>query len=261
MMSHVGVQPPHVEGVEHEHVRANGVRLHVARAGSGDPVLLVHGWPQHWFAWRHVIGELAGDFALIAPDLRGLGWSDAPGRGYEPDTFVADLVALLDALGIERASVIGHDWGGYTSLVLAAKHPDRVSSVIAINTPHLWPPVDARTAAGMWRAWYAFAMAGAGRRILTRHSAAVARAIRRDLVHPEAITEDDAEVYVSTLREPDRARASQLLYRFYVAGLTKPWAREHARLRLEVPGLCCSAPRTGRCPRRCYGGTRAMPTT
>lgn len=237
MMSHVSAGMPHVEGVEHGNVMANDVRLHVARAGSGDPVLLVHGWPQHWWTWRRVIPELAGEFAVVAPDLRGFGWSDTPGHGYEPDTFVADLVALLDALEIERASVIGHDWGGYTSLLLAAKHPERVASVIAINTPHLWPRVDARAAAGVWRAWYALVMASVGPEILVRPSPRLARGVRRDLVHPEALTEADVEVYLSRLRERPRARASQLLYRFYVAGLTRPWAREHARLRLEVPGL------------------------
>ena len=75
-------------------------------------MLLLHGWPQHAWCWRHVIPLLADDHRLIAPDLRGFGWSDCPAGGYDPATFAADAVALLDALGVERAHVIGHDWGG-----------------------------------------------------------------------------------------------------------------------------------------------------
>ena len=69
---------PQVEGVEHRFVEAGGLRVHVAEAGAGDPLLLVHGWPQHWYQWRGVIQRLAGERRLLAPDLRGFGWTDAP---------------------------------------------------------------------------------------------------------------------------------------------------------------------------------------
>jgi pimeloyl-ACP methyl ester carboxylesterase len=69
---------PPVEGVEHRFVRANGIRIHVAETGQGPPLMLLHGGPQHWYAWRHIIPELAGEFRLICPDLRGFGWSDVP---------------------------------------------------------------------------------------------------------------------------------------------------------------------------------------
>ena len=76
--------------------------------------------------WRRVIGALRDERRLLAPDLRGFGWSEAPGHGYDGETFAADQVALLDALGIERAFVVGHDWGGWTAILLGLLHPDRV---------------------------------------------------------------------------------------------------------------------------------------
>src|SRR6185295_10585153 len=94
---------PRVEGVEHRFVDLNGLRVHLAEAGPTDsakpPILLLHGWPQHWYMWRRVIGALRDERRLLAPDLRGFGWSEAPEHGYDGETFAADQVALLDALG------------------------------------------------------------------------------------------------------------------------------------------------------------------
>ena len=99
------------------------VRLHLAATGSGPPVLLLHGWPQHWWCWRRVVKQLR-DYRLLIPDLRGFGWSEAPGSGYSPTGFADDAVALLDALDITRAHVIGHDWGGFVGFLLGLHHSD-----------------------------------------------------------------------------------------------------------------------------------------
>ncbi len=88
--------PPELEGVAHREVKAGGLRVHVAEAGSGDPVVLLHGWPQHWYEWRHVIPLLAGERRVICPDLRGFGWTDAPDGPVDAETFATDTVALLD---------------------------------------------------------------------------------------------------------------------------------------------------------------------
>ena len=84
--------------------------MHVAEAGEGDPVLLLHGFPQHWWAWRGVIPRLAENHRVIVPDLRGAGWTDVPRTGYDRDQLVADVVALLDALEVDRVHVVAHDW-------------------------------------------------------------------------------------------------------------------------------------------------------
>ncbi|HEX5375339.1 MAG TPA: alpha/beta fold hydrolase, partial [Solirubrobacterales bacterium] len=85
---------PVVEGVTHRWVEARGLRFHVAEAGSGDdPVLLLHGWPQHWYEWRELMPALADRHRVVAMDLRGFGWSDAPRRGYEKENLASDVLA------------------------------------------------------------------------------------------------------------------------------------------------------------------------
>jgi pimeloyl-ACP methyl ester carboxylesterase len=124
---------PSVPGVTHRFVDANGVTLHVAEAGSGPPLLLLHGWPQHWWCWRLLIPRLAESYRVIAPDLRGFGWSGAPRGSYAKSTFAADVLALLDIEGLDRVRLVGHDWGGYTSFLLALEHPERVERMVALD--------------------------------------------------------------------------------------------------------------------------------
>ena len=216
-----GVPPPALAGVEHRTVRARTphgpLAIHLAEAGAGSavaapPLLLLHGWPQHWWTWRRVVPLLARDFRLLIPDLRGFGWTEAPGRGYDPVTFATDAVALLDALGIPRAGVIGHDWGGFTAYLLALRHPERITGAVACNTPHPWARVPVRE---LRRGWYAAVLASpAGPRLVVtrRFGDGLARIGER----AGAFSAADAELYAARLREPTRARATQLLYRGYV---------------------------------------------
>ena len=138
--------PPDLPGVRHEYVDAAGLRTHVALAGPDDapPVVLVHGWPQNWWTWRAVIPALAERFRVIAPDLRGHGWTEAPPTGYDKEQLASDLLALLDALGIERATWIGHDWGGWTGFLAALRAPDRFERMLAVCIPHPWTPPSLR---------------------------------------------------------------------------------------------------------------------
>src|SRR5689334_23287107 len=89
------------------YIDAGDVRLHAVIGGEGPPLVLVHGWPQNWYAWRMVMPQLARDFEVIAPDQRGIGLSDKPEGRYDPATLANDLVALMDALGHERFAVVG----------------------------------------------------------------------------------------------------------------------------------------------------------
>jgi pimeloyl-ACP methyl ester carboxylesterase len=106
------------------------LRQHVVTGGEGPPLLLVHGWPQTWYAWRFVMPGLARDFQVVAPDQRGCGLSGKPSGGYDTATLANDLVELMDALGHGRFAVVGHDTGMWIGYALAADHPDRVDRLV-----------------------------------------------------------------------------------------------------------------------------------
>jgi pimeloyl-ACP methyl ester carboxylesterase len=230
---------PHAEGVEHRFVEANGIRMHVAESGSPDApaVLLLHGWPQHWYMWRRVMKDLAGDYRLLAPDLRGFGWTEAPGHGYDGETFAADQVALLDGLGLDRAHVVGHDWGGWTAILLGILHADRVDRMVVCNAPHPWSRLSLRIAAESWRVWYTWAIAapGLGRRLLERRW--IARHFLRAGNIGTPFTDAEIELYSESFQEPARAQAIVELYRYYQRvvgeGVRGRWRRE----RLSAPTL------------------------
>src|ERR687895_767391 len=111
------------------------LRQHAVIGGEGPPLLLVHGWPQNWYAWRLLMPELARDFEVIAVDQRGIGLSDKPQDGYDTGTLAGDLVALMDALGHKRFAVAGHDTGLIIGYALAADHPDRVDRLVVAEVP------------------------------------------------------------------------------------------------------------------------------
>jgi len=230
---------PDVAGVEHRMVEvadpAGRVRLHVAEAGRGEPLLLLHGWPEHWASWRDVIPRLADAHRLVMPDHRGFGWSEAPGHGYDPETFAADALALLDALGHERVAVVGHDWGGFAALLLALRHPERVSRLLVCNAPQPWARLSWSLVLGARRAWYVLVLAAPGlgpwliadgrfpRWLLARGGT--------DVPAPAAV-----RGYAERLRDPARAEASSQLYRAYLALVVNAvLRRRYDRLRLSVP--------------------------
>ncbi|MDQ4048476.1 MAG: alpha/beta hydrolase, partial [Actinomycetota bacterium] len=125
------MDPPRLEGVEHRFVDADGLRVHVTEAGHGEPLLLQHGWPQHWWAFRALIPVLAERYRVICPDLRGHGWTDAPAGGYEKEQLATDLLGVLDALGLERVRLVGHDWGGFAGFLACLRAPERFSHLVA----------------------------------------------------------------------------------------------------------------------------------
>ncbi len=122
---------------QHRDISANGVRLHAAEAGSGPLVLLLHGYPEFWWAWRHQLVALAAaGFRAVAVDLRGYGASDKPPRGYDLPTLSADVAAVVRALGEPDAVVVGHDWGGLLGWTMAALHPRTVRGLVVLSAAH-----------------------------------------------------------------------------------------------------------------------------
>jgi pimeloyl-ACP methyl ester carboxylesterase len=121
----------------HRDVHANGIRLHVAEAGEGPLVLLLHGFTGFWWSWRNQLGALANaGYRTVAVDLRGYGDSDKPPRGYDGWTLAGDVGGLIKALGEPRAHLVGHAWGGMLAWTVAALHPRLVRSVTSIASAH-----------------------------------------------------------------------------------------------------------------------------
>ncbi len=121
----------------HRTISANGARFHVVEAGEGPLVLLLHGFPQFWWMWRHqLVGLADAGFRVVAADLRGYGASDKPPRGYDAYTLSADVAGLVRALGERDAVIVGHDWGGLLGWTVAALHPRVVRRLAVLSMPH-----------------------------------------------------------------------------------------------------------------------------
>jgi pimeloyl-ACP methyl ester carboxylesterase len=124
--------------VTHRFVETNGIRMHVAEAGSGAPVVLCHGFPESWYSWRHQLDALAKEgFRAIAPDMRGYGQTDKPEAIDQYTLFhlTGDMIGLLDALNIEKAAVVGHDWGAPVAWHCALFRPDRFHALATLSVP------------------------------------------------------------------------------------------------------------------------------
>jgi pimeloyl-ACP methyl ester carboxylesterase len=115
-----------------------GVTLKVADMGAGEPIIFLHGFPESHRTWRHQLDALAGSFRVVAPDQRGYAGSDKPQdlKSYKPSRLVEDVIALADALEIDRFTLIGHDWGGVIAGATALRHRRRVQRLVIVNAPH-----------------------------------------------------------------------------------------------------------------------------
>ena len=229
---------PHVDGVTHRFIDANGHTFHLAEAGpaDADPVLLLHGWPQHWYEWRHLIPELAGRHRVLALDLRGFGWSDAPPGGYLKEQMATDVLAVLDALGIERVKLVGHDWGGWIGFLACLRAPERFDRFLALGIAHPWQTVGAG-----WRQlprfWYQQPIICPGLGYALHRSRLLVRAALRT-GGGDRSTFDEATVasFADNLAQPARARACVLLYRNFALRELLPLIRgRYMSTRLQVP--------------------------
>jgi pimeloyl-ACP methyl ester carboxylesterase len=228
---------PEVEGVEHRFLEVRGLRMHVAEAGSGEPVVMLHGWPQHWYEWRHLIPSLAKRYRVICPDLRGLGWTEAPPHGYEKEELADDVLAFLDALELDRVKLVGHDWGGWVGFLICLREPQRIERHLALNILPPFVSPDPRQLLSIWRLWYQWVIAtprlgawavrqvGSGNPVLGYIGAG-----------PDVWSAEERESFLGQLREPERARASVQYYRTFQLRELGPVIRGRYRgARLRTP--------------------------
>jgi pimeloyl-ACP methyl ester carboxylesterase len=146
-----------LEGVSHHMTRVNGIGLHWVEQGSGPLVVLLHGFPEFWWSWRHQIAPLSRDFRVVAVDMRGFNESEKPATGYDTATLATDIRDFIDHLG-GPAYVAGHDWGGIVAYQLAADWPDRVKRLAILNAPHpdAWIAGWLTHAEQQRKSWYVF---------------------------------------------------------------------------------------------------------
>ena len=204
-----------MNAITHHHADLGDLRLHYVTAGSGPPLVLLHGIPQTWYEWRHVIPALAAKYTVIAPDLRGLGDSSRPLTGYDKKTVSNDVWRLLkEQLKVNRFFLVGHDWGGPTAFSLAAQHPEAVRRLAILDVAI---PGDGADFSQGGRRWHHALfrtldlpeqLFGAGREHL------IINWLFENYGHlPDCIPEEDRKEYLRTYTKPGAMRAMFGFYR------------------------------------------------
>ncbi len=227
---------PQVDGVTHRFLNVDGFGFHVAEAGEGEPVLLLHGWPQHWYCWRLVMPLLAPHYRVIAIDMRGFGWSDIAWEGLDKESLADDVANVMAALEIDRARIVGHDWGAWVGYLLAIRRPELVERLVGLSSP---PPfIGARSIASALRLRYQAAVASPLSIRRMRRLGFISRLIKRWSNDTTNLPKDVRRLYARDLRASTRARASMLLYRTFLRREIGPvLAGRYRKQRLAVPTL------------------------
>ena len=204
-----------VTNLRHNYATVDGLKLHYVIAGQGEPVLLIHGFPQTWYEWREIIAELARKYTVIAPDYRGAGESERPQGGYDKHTVMEDLRGLVHQLGFKKLRVVGHDIGVMVAYRYAAVHPDEVQQLVLMDAPVPGTQAADQVRA-MPRAWHVnfhntrdlpeALVAGREREYLSVF-------FKSRFTHPDAISAADMEVYIAAYSSPGGMRAGFELYR------------------------------------------------
>lgn len=207
-------------GFRSRYAHANGVRLHYVIGGSGAPVVLLAGWPQTWWAWRHVMPQLARRHRVIAVDIRGMGGSDKPQGGYDKKTMARDVHELVRSLGYSRVDMVGHDMGAMVAFSFAANHPAATRRLALVDTLHVDEtqydlPLLPRPGKGFNLWWWAFnqvqslpAQLAAGR---MRH--VVDWLFANSLPDQSLVPDFDRRVYAHAYDSPDAVRAGAAWYK------------------------------------------------
>ena len=220
--------------IEHEFVEVDGSRIHYATAGTGEPLVLLHGWPQNWWAWREMVGPLAENHRVICPDLRGLGLSEGESTDYSLPRLAADLIGLLDRLGIERTRLVGHDWGAAIGYEACFAQPQRFIAFMPIGGLTPWSSAGAPLRLWM-RPWHIPALGLLGR--ITAVTRTVAANSLEAWRHVGVFSQAELGAYLDSVSKPVSALATQRYYGNVALREIPRFVRHHSEMRLEVPTL------------------------
>ncbi len=224
--------------IVHHTVEANGIKQHYVEAGSGEPIVLLHGFPLFWYQWRNVIPILAKQYRVIAPDLRGYGATQKPPTGYDKRTMANDVLALMQTIGIGRAAIVGHDRGARVATRFAKDHPDAASKLVVIDnvpTRVIYETLDSKLAKPQW--FFIFnSVPDLPEALIAGHEDVWLRYFFSEWCYnPEMISGEDFETYVKNYQAAGAVRGAMDDYR---AG-TEDVAQDDADkdIKIAVPTL------------------------
>jgi pimeloyl-ACP methyl ester carboxylesterase len=222
----------------HHVTSVNGIQIHYVIGGHGDPVVLLHGWPETWYEWRHVMPTLAKNYTVIAPDLRGIGDSSKPLTGYDGKTVAEDIHQLVTKLGFKSIFLVGHDIGTFIVYSYAAEHPTEVKklAVMELPIPGFTPP---RLEGKIW--WFIFHQTPNVPEALVegKEMTYLSWFFRGLPYNPSAITEADIDEYVSHYSAPDGMRAGFEYYRAFPQDAIQN--QNYSKTKLTMPVLAMGA--------------------
>lgn len=203
--------------IEHRTMTANGIRQHYLAAGSGAPLILLHGWPLSSRMWTEVIPDLARTHTVIAPDLRGAGFSDKPVGGYDKVTMAQDVHALAEGLGLERYSVVGYDIGGMVAYPLAAQFRSAVEKLVIVDVPipGIAPWDKMLGAPALWHFSFHAQRDLAEALIAGRERLYIEAFIRSRAFNPAAIADAEIDAYAAEMAGPGCLRGGLEHYRTF----------------------------------------------
>lgn len=254
---------PQVPGVTHRYVTVrqgthDAARLHLAEAGAGPALLLLHGYLQHWYAWRRVLPLLAGDYRLICADLRGFGWSEQTRHGYDIASLAGDLSALIDALDSGPALVLGDDLGARVAVRLAQRSPGRVAGLVALAVNHPYPARRAMLA-NLRRMWFtAFLEYPVAGPMVLRHWPAFTRfLLRRGAADPRSWPAGDLAEFAAAARASAHA-GQQVLWQMVVKDMPGLLHSGDPAPRLEPPVLLLAGEQDKITPASLLDGDQSM---
>jgi pimeloyl-ACP methyl ester carboxylesterase len=211
--------------ISHAYAEVNGIRLHYAESGAGDDlVILLHGFPEFWYSWRHQLTALGKSYHAVAPDMRGYNLSDKPPRveDYRIEVLIEDVVGLIKHFGASKAAIVAHDWGAGVAWAVAQKYPEHVSRLAILQVPPAAAWRANMTLRQLLRSWYMFffQLPKIPEWRISRNNFVALERIFKDTVGRQGtFTNADIEAYKAAFRQPGAATAAVNYYRANVRRL------------------------------------------
>lgn len=230
--------------ISHGYAPVNGIRFHYAESGRGDDlVILLHGFPEFWYSWRHQLIALGKSHHVVAPDMRGYNLSDKPPRveDYRIEVLIEDVVGLIKHFGASKAAIVAHDWGAGVAWAVAQKYPERVSKLAILQVPPAAAWRANMTLRQLLRSWYMFFFQlpkVPEWRISRNNFVALERIFKDTVVRQGTFTDADIEAYKAAFSQPGAATAAVNYYRANVRRLMSRSAKS------EQDGPQSGGPRT-----------------